>query len=126
MNGLDPRPRRMEVPESGYWLIRCCTKCPWCPAALIMVETIREIAVPENDMRGTRSPHLAGYISGQPVATDQVWQRRGKVITREQYDALIAEIRENIAAGRYDSRTTPYRPVDLSRVEIPFAENTNG
>jgi len=120
MNEFDPRSRQMDKPQEGWWLIRTSHRAPWCPARICIVDTWHEPGMPENRME--RSPHMAAFISGQPVATAEVWNRRGRVITREQYDALIAEIRQNIAANRYDARTQPYRPVDLSRVEIPFSE----
>lgn len=124
MNDFDPRPRQLEKPEEGFWIVRCVKGGPLVPACIVMLSTWFEPEVPENrDME--RPSHLGAYISGQPVATREVWLRRGRVITREQYDALIAEIRENISANRYDPRTTPFRTVDLSRVAIPFSEPAN-
>lgn len=123
MNGFDPRPRQMDKPEEGWWLVRTSQKAPWCPACIRLIETWHEPGIPENRMQ--RSPHLAAFISGRPVATAEVWNRRGKVITREQYDSLIAEIKSNLFANRYEPRSTPYQPVDLSRVAIPFSDHAH-
>lgn len=67
-----------------------------------------------------RSSFLAAFISGQPVALADVWMRRGAVITRAEYNRAVAEIAEAVSANIYDPRTSPWKPVDIDALPLPF------
>ena len=121
MPEFDQRARVLDDPAPGYWLVRCCPTCPWVPAAIIRHELRHEPGVPDNDMRGTRSPFLGAYISGQPVGLGEVWMRRGRDISRVAYEQLLVEIRTNLRANRYEPRAAPRTPVKLEQIPIPFA-----
>jgi hypothetical protein len=116
----DTRSRTMDRPQEGFWLIRCASKGPWVPASIMRLQTVVEPGEPENRMDGTRSPFTAAYISGEVVAVDAVWLRRGRVITRAEYAKQVAEIAANRRAGRYDPRLKPYRAVEMENLELPF------
>lgn len=121
---FDPRPRAIEAPVPGCWLVRLVRHGPWCPAMITVLQTSHEPGVPDNDMRGTRSPHLVGLISGQVEAWSKIWETRGRVISRSEYDAALAEMREALRTNTYDPRWNPRKAVKLEALPIPFARKT--
>lgn len=120
MTGFDPRSRVMDAPRPGFWLVRCCKGGPWCPAAILRLQTIAEPGLPDNLM--DRSPHTAAFVSGQPVALADVWHRRGRIITRAEYDRALSEIAAAVRGNVYDPRCQPYKPVAIDALPIPFEE----
>lgn len=125
MNGFDPRPRVMEAPREGFWRLRMGQGFPYAPARIVMLHTHVEPGEPTNDMTGTRSPHLAAFISGLPVKMADVWMRRSQAITRAEYDRMMAAITEARRADRYLPAAVPFKKVDPRQVEIPFGKNTS-
>ena len=136
MDALDPRTyvraqpdveQRMmlEALSAGpiYKIARMVSRGPLCPMAIFWLSTWFEPGCPENrDME--RSPQVVGLISGQwadPVRLFTTRKPGTMTISRQRYEALVAEIRENIAHNRYDARSEPYHDVDLERVGIPFS-----
>jgi hypothetical protein len=117
---FDPRARRLARPHEGFWLLRVGQGYPWAPARIVMLQTQHEPGVPDNDMRGTRSSHLAAFISGLPVKMADVWERRGRVITRAEYDKAMAAITAARRADRYLPAAVPFQKVSLPHVRIPF------
>ncbi|HXE51277.1 MAG TPA: hypothetical protein VN663_23060 [Ramlibacter sp.] len=115
----------LDHPEPGLWLIRCCPRCPWVPARIVMVQVSHEPGQPDNDMRGTRSPFLAAFISGQPVAVSDVWGRRGRIITRSEYERAVAEIAAAVRENRYDPRCAPFKAVEIESLPLPFQEEAD-
>jgi hypothetical protein len=120
---FDPRPRITDAPQSGFWLIRCVPRGPWCPAAIMRVQTRFEPGCPENLM--DRSAFHCAFISGQPVSIQDVWLRRGRVISRSLYNEALAEIAEAVRANVYDPRCRPFVAVDIAALPIPFQEQAN-
>lgn len=118
---FDPRRRVTDFPAPGFWLIRCVPKGPWAPAAIMRLNTSSEPGQPDNLM--DRSSFLAAFISGQPVALADVWLRRGRIITRAEYNRAVAEIGEAVRANVYDPRCQPWKPVDISALPLPFAKD---
>jgi len=109
-----------------FRVVRLVKRGPLVPSAIMYVESRREPGT-DNDMTGTRSPSIAGYLSGEPVphadlprlfATGKAGSRH---ITQAEYAKLVGEIASNRRAGRYDPRTEPHKAVDIGQVELPFA-----
>ena len=123
------RTMRAAILRDGplFRVVRLVKNGPLCPSAIMMLVCLHEPGEPTNDMQGTRSPHLIGYLSGEPVPHDQLARlyASGKAgsgrITRAQYASMVAEIASNRRHGRYDPRAEPYKPVDVTQMEIPFA-----
>lgn len=105
---------------------RLVKKGPLCPVAFMYAETIFEPGNVINNMAGTRSPHLVGYLSGEPVPHDglarlfAIGKAGSRHITQAEYAKLVAEIAANRRAGRFDPRAHPYREVDVSQMPLPF------
>jgi hypothetical protein len=114
-----------------FRVVRLVKRGPLVPFGLMYVESRREPGT-DNDMTGTRSPHLAGFLSGEPVPHEELPRlfASGKAgsrhILQAEYARLVAEIASNRRAGRYDARTEPRRPVDIGQVELPFARARAG
>lgn len=121
MTEFDARPRSIAAPETGYWLVRRGQGFPWCPAAILRLLTAYEPECPENRMEGTRSPFLAAFVSGEPVSIAEVWERRGRPISRAEYQRQLAEMAANLRLNRYDPRFRPGDRVKLAALTIPFA-----
>ncbi len=117
---FDTRPRVTDHPRPGFWVLRMGQGFPWCPARIVMAQTMFEPGEPENDMRGTRSPHLCALISGLPVKMEDVWERRGRVIDRREYDRMMAEIDAARRADVYLPAALPFKKVSLLNVKVPF------
>jgi hypothetical protein len=106
---------------------RLVKKGPLCPVAFMYAETIFEPGNVINNMAGTRSPHLVGYLSGEPVPHDglarlfAVGKAGSRHITQAEYARLVAEIASNRRHGRHDPRTAPWQAVDVDQMQIPFA-----
>lgn len=108
-----------------FRVVRLVKRGPLCPTMIGWVQTIFEPGEPTNTME--RSPHLCGYLSGEPVPHEELARlfASGKAgsrhITQAEYSRLVQEIASNRRAGRYDPRTQPHKPVDMGQVELPFA-----
>jgi hypothetical protein len=110
-----------------FKISRFVKKGPLCPCAVLWLETTSEPGCPENDMRGTRSPHVAGFVSGQYVQPERVYTSGGPgttYINRAQYAAALAEIAANVGAGRYEARATPFERVKIAELPLPLWERT--
>ena len=107
-------PRRMDRPEPGYFLMTLVKNGPRIPAAIIWVESVAEPGVPGNDMRGTRSRHLAAFIAGDPVPVDSVWLRRGIPITKEEHDFRCADIAWAKQHAPEEAIAQPRKRIDLA------------
>ena len=84
MTALDRTPRRIDKPEPGFWLMRLRKGAPEVPAAIKLIHTRYEPALPTNLME--RSPFLAAFIRGEAVSLSDVWERRGRPITEAEYE----------------------------------------
>ena len=123
LRALAARWRPQTDPHPGFWLVRLVKRGPLVAACVRVVQTTAEPDNPENDMTGTRSPHLAAFVLDEPVALDRVWNWRLDPITEAEYKFQCA----NAAwARRFSSEepiAQPRRPVDLRKVPLPFAED---
>lgn len=102
-----------------YRVVRLLKQGPLCPSVILWLRTAHEPGVPDNAME--RSPHLAGFVSGDYADPERLYisGKAGSTrITRREYERLMGEIEAN----PYDPRRWPYRAVDLGRLAIPFAE----
>jgi hypothetical protein len=109
-----------------FRVVRLVKRGPLVPFGLMYVESRREPGT-DNDMTGTRSPHLVGFLSGEPVPHEELPRlfASGKAgsrhITQAEYSRLVQEIASNRRAGRFDARQFPYREVDVNQMPLPFA-----
>ncbi len=96
--GMDPQP--------GFWLTTAVKGGPLVPSCIRWIETTAEPGNPDNDMAGTRSPHLAGFILHEAVSVERVWFHNSRAITEEEYHRWMA---------RWDGELVlnPKRRVDL-------------
>lgn len=123
------RTMRETVLRNGpqFRVVRLVKNGPLAPCALMFVETRHEPGAPENDMQGTRSPSFVGFLSGEPVAHEDLARlfASGKAgsrhITQAEYAKLVSEIASNRRAGRFDPRQFPYKAVDMDQMALPFA-----
>ena len=112
--------RQMLSPEPGYWLVTLAKGGPRVPAAIIRCQTVVDPDFAENRMDGTRSPFLAAFIAGRPAALEEVWHRRGEVITESEYRFRIADAAWATEHKPDEPIAQPRKPVDWLRAPIPF------
>lgn len=82
--------RRIDQPQEGRWLVRLGRNRPLIPAAIMRVQTTSEPGESSNLME--RSPFLAAFIGGEPVALYEVWEGKGTPITDDEYRFRVAEM----------------------------------
>lgn len=112
-----------EDPHPGFWLVRLVKGGPEVAACLRVIETVAEPDNPENDMTGTRSPHLAAFVLDQPVPLERVWDWRGEPITEAEYRHQCASAEWARLFSPQEPIANPFRKVDLTRLPIPFVED---
>ena len=123
MSDHDTRPRIIDAPQPGFWIVRCVPNGPLCPAAIVRLQTMYEPGEPTNRME--RSAFQGAFISGQPVSIKEVWGRRGRIVSRSEYEHALAEIAASMSENVYDPRCQPFVPVDIAALPIPFQEEAN-
>lgn len=109
---------------------------PLCPARIVWLETRHEPGQPDNDMTGTRSPHLAAFVSGVDVSPydlrPDTWHQQHRIfrieraITRAEYDRALVEIAAAVRANVYEPRCRPFEAVRIDDLPLPFSEDANG
>lgn len=109
--------KNIPLPEPGFWLVRKHRLGPWCPAAIIRLQTQHEPGNPDNPME--RSPFLAAFVSGEPVDIEDVWHTRGRRIAPPEYWNAVGEIRRARQRNEYDPRLYPRRPIKPSAIPVP-------
>ena len=117
-------------PFPGWWLVRCVKGGPRCPAAIMWLVTAFEPADPENRMvepdgaTPTRSPFLAGFVSGLEVPLDRMWPPPGGAgcgpIEGDEYEMRMREIAWARHQNVYLPAAAPFAPVDRRHVAVPF------
>lgn len=83
MNDLEPRIAGQH--RAGYWMIRRVKDGPEVPAMIQIVHTRFEPAEPSNIMP-ERSPFWIARIGFDYVPIDHVWLRKGRTITKDEYE----------------------------------------
>lgn len=111
------KPRRIDQPECGHWMLRLVKNGPLVPAAIMRVHTTRH---PETDEPMERSPFLAAFIAGRPAAIDDVWLYRGQPITEAEYRFRVADLEWAVEHAPHEPIANPRRPVDLATMAPPF------
>jgi hypothetical protein len=110
-------------PGGLFKLVRMVKKGPICPAAIFWTQTEVEPGNPENEMVGTRSPMIVGYASLEYVDPVRLFATGGAgsgLLTRAAYDRMIAELRADYRANRYNPKLVPFKEVKVNAVQIPF------
>lgn len=103
--------RRIDRPEPGHWAIRLVKGGPEVGACIRWEHTTAEPGRPTNMM--DRSPFLAAYINGEPVALQDVWTRRGRHITPDEYRHLVTDRQWCATYAPHLPEANPRKPVDL-------------
>lgn len=111
-------PRRMDRPEPGHWRMRLIKGGPLVAACICWVHTEVELDEPGNLME--RSPFLAAFINGKPVALSEVWERRGEAIDEATYKFMLADAAWAAKHAPDEPIAEPRRPIDLFSVKPPF------
>lgn len=110
--------RRMDAPQPGFWLMRQVKGGPRVPASIQMVHTTFEPGDVGNRM--DRSPFLAAFIAGEPVALDEVWLRRGEPTTKADHDFRVADLRWAREHSPDEPQAQPRKSIDLMTARLPF------
>ncbi len=110
--------RQMGRPTPGYWLMRLVSGGPRVPTAIVIVHTTREPGEESNRM--DRSPFIAAFIAGEPVAVDEVWLRRGEQITEADYRFRVAEAAWCREFAPDEPIAQPRKRIDLMQARLPF------
>jgi hypothetical protein len=112
------QPRRIDRPEPGFWMMRLVKGGPEVPAAILRVQTTHEPGEPSNQM--DRSPFLVALINGEPVDLATVWERRGRPVTRAEYEFQLADGDWHRAYAPDHPKANPTKPIDTLTVPLPF------
>lgn len=99
--------RDITKPLPGFWMIKLVKNGPEVPACIRLVHTTADPDCLSNLM--DRSPFLAAWIGNRTASLDEVWQRKGRAITAEEYDLRIRELSGD-----------PTQPIDRLTVQLPF------
>ena len=111
-------PRRMDAPQPGFWLMRLTKGGPRVPASIQIVHTVFEPGRAGNRME--RSPFLAAFIAGEPVAIEDVWLRRGETVTKAEHDFRVADLCWARANAPDEPQASPRKRIDLMQAKLPF------
>lgn len=103
--------RRIDRPACGWWAVRLVSGGPEIAARIFRVHTTFEPGEPQNLM--IRSPFLAAEIDGRTVDPEEVWTRRGRAISPEFYDWLLADRKWARAHAPASPEANPTRKVDV-------------
>lgn len=112
---------RLERRGPIYKVTRFLRNGPLCPACVIWIQTRSEPGEPNNRME--RSQHLAGYISGQPADPRRIYMADSagtREISRTEYARLLDRIDDALRQNRYCAEASPFDPVRVDAIEIPF------
>lgn len=108
-------PRRIDRPEIGWWLMRFGERgSALVPASILLLRTTHEPGDESNAM--DRSAHWCGFINGKPVPWDTVWLRRGKPISRQEHDYLVADSAWSRQYAPREPSADPERTVNLREI----------
>jgi hypothetical protein len=110
-----PAPRRINDPQPGRWLVRCCRRCPDVAARIWLCD--HEPGTPENKVD---QPYLQGQIGLDLVPPIEVWHRRGLIeITAAEFEHQIEWLKWAERNAPNDPRFTYRKPVTLAAIPIP-------
>ena len=110
--------RDINKPEPGYWMMKLGKGTVESPCSIQWEHTTYEPGNPENVME--RSPILTARINGEIVDLELVWTRRGREITKVEYDFHIADI-EWLKQNQPDHpKANPTEKVDFLKAPLPF------
>lgn len=117
---------------TGYWLGRAVSGGPLVPVALQFQAIEHEPGDPSNDMRGTRSPALVGFVAGELVHPEDAWRALGLrfeggewmrghgAITRAEYLYRVELCRWSARHEPTSPHARPREAVDWRVAAIPF------
>lgn len=111
--------RRLNDPQPGLWMIRCCRHCPEVAARIWICD--HEPGLPANKVD---QPYLQAQIGIDLVPPENVWLRRGREISHTEYDFQIATLKWLSRNRPTDPRIHYREPVAISAIPIPQFEET--
>lgn len=110
--------RALDVPGTGYWLMRMVKLGPEVPASIQWETTEHEPGNPDNVM--DRSPILTARINGDIVAWDRVWNWTKREITESEFHFRTADAAWARTNAPNEPAANPTRRLDLMQVPAPF------
>jgi hypothetical protein len=117
-------PRRIDKPEPGYWLVKAVKRGPLIPAAILWLDTRSEPGNPDNLME--RSPHLCGFLAGEPVSPWSIWERRGIPIDEARYRFEVADGAWAKEHAPQEPKANPRQPIDLTALPPLYRSKKHG
>lgn len=110
--------RIIDSPQPGFWMVHMGRQKPEAPAAIMRVQTLRE---PGNEVnRMERSPFLVGYLAGGVVDWFDVWTRRGRPISEDEYEYRLARTDWAKQYAPTLPEANPNKQIDLTSIPLPF------
>ena len=106
--------RDITRPEPCFVALRLVKNGPEVPACIQWVQTRADPNFPTNIM--DRSGFLCAYIAGELVSPYQVWERRGRPITKEEYKWMLDDQQWTQKFSPYEPKANPRQPVDLTKL----------
>lgn len=118
MPTADRAPRRIDKPEPGFWMLKLGRNTPEVPACIRLVQATFEPGEPTNLM--DRSPSLVALIRGKIVPLSEVWERRGRAITEQEYDYQLRLAHWADETGEPTPLAEPQAPIDFNALKPLF------
>ena len=106
--------RDITRPMPGYWAVRLTRGGPLVPAAIVWERSTYEPDNPTNLL--DRSAILTGYIGGKMVSPSEVWERKGKPITKAEYEFELKDAAWAKDFAPQEPKAQPERYVDLREI----------
>jgi len=108
--------RRIDRPVPGYYLLKLTKGGAEIPARIWWCLTRHEPDEPSNLM--DRAPFIAAEIAGDIVAVHEVWLRRGRYISRSEYEFRMADLAWAREHAQDEPQVNPKRAIDWLTVKI--------
>lgn len=106
--------RATQKPTPGYWMARCCRRCPEVAAAITWCD--HEPGLSDNLLD---QPFLDGRIGLDRVDPYEVWTRPRRPISQQQYEREVAWLRWAERNRPEAPELHPRRPLDRRTMAAP-------
>lgn len=107
--------REMGRPEIGFWMVKLTKNGAEVPASIFWCD--HEPGLPENKVD---QPYLDGEAAGERIPPEDVWHRRGRSITEDEYRFQLADVLYCKQHLPSDPKANPKEKVNLRQVALPF------
>lgn len=106
--------RQIDRPRCGYWAVRLTAGAPEVGASIQWEQTTFEPGEHMNLME--RSPILTARLDGRIVTVEEVWTRRGREISPEEYFWLIEDRKWARRYAPHLPEANPTKAADLRAI----------